>query len=85
MDIPAYKVLPFTFYFRVLGISVLCGIPVWLSRSYLIGEEQVLVGLAWSIPLYLTIFTALGTLLNIITRDDWKKLRSWLSLKFLWA
>ena len=85
MDLPPHKVLPFPFYLRVLGLSVLIGIPVWYSRFYLFGEEQVLNGLVWSIPVYLLLFAAVGTLTNTITSEDWKKFRNWASLNFLWS
>ena len=85
MDLPPHKVLPFPFYLRVLGLSVLIGIPVWYSRFYLFGEEQVLNGLGWSIPVYLLLFAAVGTLTNTITSEDWKKFRNWASLNFLWS
>ena len=85
MELPPRKVLPFPFYLRVLGLSAAIGLPVWLSRHYWIGEESTLLGLGWSIPLYLLLFALLGTLTNTITADDWKKFREWASLKFLWS
>lgn len=84
MDLPPHKVLPFPFYFRVLFISALVGLPVWISRFYIFSEEQVLGGLGWSIPLYLILFAVVGTFTNTITDDDWAKFREWASLKFLW-
>jgi O-antigen/teichoic acid export membrane protein len=84
MELPPHKVLPFPFYLRVLVLSVIVGIPIWFSRFQLFGEEQIIGGLAWSIPLYLILFALAGTVTNTITDDDWKKFRSWVSLKFLW-
>lgn len=85
MELPAYKVLPFPFYLRVLGLSIITAVPVWMSRFYFIEEESIIAGLGWSIPVYLIIFAIAGTLTNTITADDWKKFRSWVSLKFLWS
>ncbi len=84
MELPPHKVLPFPFYLRVLVLSVIVGIPIWYSRFQLFGEEQIIGGLAWSIPLYLILFALAGTITNTITEDDWRKFRSWVSLKFLW-
>lgn len=83
MEIPARKVLPLKFYFRVLGTAVLVGVPVWLSRVYLITDISAVVGLIWEFVLFLTLFALVGTLFNIITSKDWKDLRGWLSLKFM--
>ncbi len=83
MELPAHKVLPFPYYLSVLGLAAVTGVPVWFSRFYLFEEAQVLLGLAWSIPVYLILFAVVGTLTNVIGDDDWKKFRSWISLKFL--
>ncbi len=85
LELPFYKVLPFPFYFRVLGIAVLTGIPVWYSRFFVLQEKQVLLGLTWSIPVYLVLFMTIGLLTNTITDEDWRKFRKWISLKFLWS
>lgn len=85
LELPAYKVLPFPFYLRVLFIAVLVGVPVWYSRFYFFGEDQVLGGLGWSVLVYLVLFAAIGTLTNTISSEDWDKFRNWISLKFLWS
>jgi O-antigen/teichoic acid export membrane protein len=85
MELPPHKVLPFPYYFSVLGLAAVTGAPVWFSRFYLFGEEQVLLGLAWSTPVYLILFALFGTLTKVIGDDDWKKFRDWISLKFLWS
>lgn len=83
MELPARKVLPFPFYFKVLTTSVIVALPVWYLRIITVGEEQVIIGLILSILSFLVCFAALGTLLKIITPDDWKKLKNWLMMKFL--
>ncbi len=83
MEVPAKRVLPFGFYLRVLGTAVLVGVPVWASRFYLFADEEVLLGLAWSIPVYLILFGVVGTGFKIITSKEWKQLKYWLALKFL--
>jgi O-antigen/teichoic acid export membrane protein len=85
LELPFHKVLPFPFYLKVLSLSGVLGIPVWYSRFYFFNEEQVLGGLSWSVFIYLILFAAVGTLTNLITRDDWAKFREWVSLKFLWS
>ena len=83
MDLPAYKVLPFPFYLKVLGTSVLVAIPVWYSRNLFLNPESVVAGLVFGIVLYLFVFSVAATMLSVISADDWKKLRNWLQLKFL--
>lgn len=83
LDLKASKVLPFDYYLKVLGTAILVGVPVWMSRFYLFSEEQILIGLGWSIPVYLILFGLAGTFFGVITSKEWKQLRDWLSLKFL--
>ena len=83
MDLPAHKVLPFPFYLKVLGTSVLVAIPVWYSRSIFFNSESVVTGLIFGIVMYLFVFSVTATILSVITSDDWKKLRNWLQLRFL--
>lgn len=83
MDLKPSKVLPFPYYLKVLGTAAAVGLPVWWSRFQLFTEGQVLLGLAWSISVYLVLFGLAGSLLGVISSDDWQKLRNWLSLKFL--
>jgi O-antigen/teichoic acid export membrane protein len=83
MELPFYKVLPFPFYFSVLGTSVLVAIPAWFIRMEYISAEQTVFGLVVSSSIFLVLFAVIGTLLKVITPDDWQKLKNWLSLKFL--
>lgn len=83
MELPARKVLPFPYYFKVLGVSVLSAIPIWIGRFQLIPEEQALKGLLLSIPSYLILFSVLGTVLHVISKQDWRQLKNWMMLKFL--
>lgn len=83
MELKPHQVLPFDYYIKVLTTAALVGLPVWASRFYLLEESQTLLGLAWSIPVYLILFGSIGTLVGVISSSDWKQLRNWLSLKFL--
>jgi hypothetical protein len=83
MELPFYKVLPFPFYFSVLGTSLLVAIPAWYIRMEYISMESTIVGLLTSSIMFLLSFAVVGTLLKVITPDDWEKLKNWLSLKFL--
>jgi len=83
LDLKPSNVLPFGYYLKVLGTAVVVAIPVWISRVYLFDEGQVLLGLAWSIPVYLILFSLAGSFFGVISSNDWKQLREWLSLKFL--
>jgi O-antigen/teichoic acid export membrane protein len=83
MELPVRKVLPFPFYFKVLGVSILTAIPVWLARKFLIPAEQELVGLVFGMVTYLVLYALLATRLKVLTQDDWEKFRNWISLKFL--
>lgn len=83
MELPARKVLPFPFYLKVLGVSVLVAIPVWYGRFQFIAQDQVLKGLLTGIFCYLILFSIIGTVTKVISNDDWKQLKNWLMLKFL--
>ena len=83
MELPAHKVLPFPFYLKVLGTSLLVAVPVWLFRFSFIAEERIIVGLITAMVLFLISFAVIGTLFRVITPDDWKKFRDWVSMKFL--
>lgn len=85
MDLPAHKVLPFPYYLKVLGVSVISAIPVWYGRFELIGTDQALKGLLISMVTYLALFSIIGTVTKVISREDWNQLKNWLMLKFLSA
>lgn len=84
MELPAHKVLPFPFYFKVLGISSAVGFLVWIIRIEFIGATQVFLGLVWGIIGFLPLYGIASTLLNVISGEDWRKFRKWISLDFLW-
>lgn len=83
MELPVSKVLPFPFYFKVLGTSVLVALPVWFFRVTYIADERIILGLITTMTGFLLIFSIVGTILKVITAEDWAKLKNWLSLKFL--
>lgn len=83
MEVPAYRVLPFGFYLKVLGVGIALAIPVWLSRFQLFADAQAWAGLGWSVTAYLVLFSVFGSLTGVISRRDWGDLRNWLSLRFL--
>lgn len=85
MELPARKVLPFPYYLKVLGMSVLVAIPVWYGRFKWVSADQSLKGLLLSIVCFLTLFAILGTVTKVISREDWSQLKNWLMLKFLSA
>lgn len=83
MEIPARKVLPFPFYLKVLGISVLVAVPVWVGRYTLIADERVVIGLLITMTAFLLMFSIIATGFKVISADDWRRLKNWLMLKFL--
>lgn len=83
MELPARKVLPFPYYLKVLGVSIITALPIWYGRMQWISKENALLGLAASIIAFLLLFGLLGTMLKAIKTDDWKQLKDWLMLKFL--
>lgn len=83
MELPARKVLPFPYYLKVLGVSVLTGSLIWYGRITLMNDFSTLLGLSISIVAFLLIFSILGTVLKVISSEDWDQLKNWLQLKFL--
>ncbi len=83
MQLPARKVLPFPFYTKVLAIAFAAALPVWYTRVQFIPAESELFGLIFSLGTFFILFAVAATKIGVISRDDWKKLREWLSLKFL--
>ena len=83
MELPARKVLPFPYYLKVLGISVLTGILIWYGRLSWLNEANTITALSVSIIAFLSFFAILGTILKVITAEDWSQLKDWLQLKFL--
>ncbi len=83
MGLPVRQVLPFPFYFRVIGVSALAAAPVWIFRWQFVPENEHALGLMYAIPAFLILYMALGTLFKAITKDDWKNFLNWISLKFL--
>lgn len=83
MELPARKVLPFPYYLKVLGVSALAAIPIWYGRFELISENEALKGLLLSIFSYLALFSIMGTVTKVISKQDWRQLKNWMMLKFL--
>jgi len=83
MELPVHKVLPFPFYLKVLSTSVLVGVPVWLARGALISPDSIIIGLLFSIALFLTAFSVAGTAFKVITSEDWQQFRDWIMMKFM--
>lgn len=85
MELPVREVLPFPFYLKVLATAVFTAVPVWYSRFLLIPEESVVIGLSFSLVVYLLLFCLAGTAFNVISKDDWRQFRDWAMLKFLYS
>ncbi len=83
MELPVSKVLPFPFYLKVIAIATLTALPVWYSRYHLIAEDNTLLGLIYSLIVYLLLFAVVGTVFRVITNKDWLQFKDWLMLKFL--
>lgn len=83
MDLPAYKVLPFGYYGQVIFLSFILSVPVWYSRFYFIDDEKSAVGLGFVIVVYLLLFYVTGSATGVISAEDRKQFKEWISLKFL--
>jgi O-antigen/teichoic acid export membrane protein len=83
MELPAYKVLPFNYYGRVLILSAVASVPVWYIRFIFISEENSTGGLIFIVVIYLALFFIAGTLFGIISSEDRKQFKDWISMKFL--
>jgi len=83
MELPATKVLPFGYYGRVVLLSVLIAVPVWYFRFYFINEENSTGGLLFVIAIFLLLFFAAGSVVGVISDEDRKQFKEWISMKFL--
>ena len=83
MDLPSHRVLPFPFYLKVLGVSAITALPVWWARFELFTADRALIGLGFSIVVFLGLFSLLGTMLKVIRPKDWERFKNWILLKFL--
>jgi len=83
MELPATQVLPFGYYGRVLLLSSIITVPVWYCRFYFIDEENSTGGLIFVIVIYLLVFFAAGSIVGVISGEDRKQFKEWISMKFL--
>ena len=83
MELPATKVLPFGYYGRVVLLSALIAVPVWYFRFYFINEENSTGGLLFVIAIFLLLFFAAGSVVGVISDEDRKQFKEWISMKFL--
>lgn len=83
MDLPAHKVLPFPFYGKVLGSSVIAALPIFLIKNYLLNSFEPILSLIISVILFLVTYLLIGSVFNVITRSDREKFFKWISLDFL--
>lgn len=83
MELPVYKVLPFPYYLKVLGTSVLVAFPVWMLRDIMISPESDILGLLFVIPIFFLLFSVTGTMLKVISPEDWRQFKDWIFMKFM--
>lgn len=84
MELPARKVLPFPFYLRVLGVSVVVAAITYGIRTAIFAMETPLVNILWMAPFFLLLFALLGTLTGTIRNEDWRQFIHWSKLKFFY-
>jgi O-antigen/teichoic acid export membrane protein len=83
MDLPAYKVLPFGYYGRVLLLSGALSGPVWYVRFLFIDPENSISGLLFVVIVYLMLFFAVGSITGVISTHDRKQFKDWILMKFM--
>jgi len=83
MDLPWFRALPFHAYLRNLAVSLFAGVTVFLV-GLLLHTSSPFLSLMWKSTLFLLIFGATGSYLAVITQSDWRTLRDWLTLRFLY-
>jgi O-antigen/teichoic acid export membrane protein len=82
LDVPWYRVIPFTNYFKIVGISIIAGLIV-ISLDFVVPIESIALNLAWKIIIYLVLFLSIGHLTKIISPKDLRDFLDWIQLKFL--
>lgn len=81
MDLPAWKVLPFPHYLRVLGSALASALAAGWVRNVPLESLGPVAGLAISAVLFLLAFCLLGTLVRAIRREDWATVRQAVTLR----
>ena len=81
MDLPAWKVLPFPSYLRVLGASAISAAAVGWIRHVPLDAIAPAAGLAVSAVLFLAAFALIGTLTGAIREEDWATVRQAVTLR----
>ncbi len=84
MRLPWYRVLPFPFYLRVVGVSAATAAGAWAIVKYLLPIAD-LPALVLGAGIYLGIFVLIGSLTGIVTAADRRALADWLRLRFLFG
>jgi O-antigen/teichoic acid export membrane protein len=84
MALPWYEVIPFHSYARILGVSAVTALLVWISIRFGVPIHGVGAFLA-SMALFLAIFVGLGRFTGIISAQDIRYVRDWFRLKFLFS
>ncbi len=85
LEISFYEVLPYKKYFKILGLSMLISVPVYFLRLFFVDQNysnsEILLA---TMGMFITVYLILGSILKIISKEDWKLFFNALTLKFFW-
>jgi O-antigen/teichoic acid export membrane protein len=82
MALPWYEVIPFKSYARILGVSAVTALLVWISIRSGLPVHGIGAFIA-SMALFLVVFVGLGRFTGILSAQDLRFVRDWFRLKFL--
>jgi peptidoglycan biosynthesis protein MviN/MurJ (putative lipid II flippase) len=78
-DLRTSEVFPVRGYFRILALALVASVPAWLFKFST--RLPALPSLLLEAALVLGGFCALGSVLGIISREDWRFAGNWLRMR----
>jgi O-antigen/teichoic acid export membrane protein len=84
LQVPFYRVLPLLKYFRILALSSVIGIIIYVAKGQSYWQLSDGLTLLYSMLSFLLAYLVIGTMLNIIKKSDWKLFINALTLRFFW-
>ena len=82
LGIHAKNVIPIIHYIKVLGLSIIIGVIIYLLNQYFIFND--LLSMTISFVIFISLYLLFGSIFKVLNKSDWLNLKSLISFKFLW-